>query len=68
MAEKKQDPPPLSPLQEKEKVLREKLTRLDGMDANEQLRRGIDIQIVKEKTKVQLAEVLKELEKEKATK
>lgn len=60
--EKKSDSPELANLREKEGVLKKKLEDLDKLDANHQLREGIEVSEVKRRAQFQLAEVRKAIE------
>lgn len=51
-------------LRERETVLLDKQKRIDGMDANELSRAGVDINEVKRRNSLQLAEIRKAIEKE----
>lgn len=55
--------PALAGLRESEAAFIEKGKRLNAMDANEQLRGGVDIQQVKRNNDLALANVRKEIEK-----
>ena len=55
--------PALVGLRESEAALIEKGKRLESMDANEQMRGGVDIQVVKRNNDLALANVRKEIQK-----
>lgn len=61
--EKKPDSPQLANLREREKVLIDKVANLEKVDANHQERQGWDLNDVKNRAKLQLAEVRSEIAK-----
>lgn len=63
MADEKKDSPELANLREREKVLKEKIERLNKLDAKHQLlQEGIEVSEVKRRAEHQLAEVRKAIE------
>lgn len=58
------EPPELANLKEREKGFVDKLAKLEKMDANEVHRAGFDINEIKRRAQLQLADIRKEIQKQ----